>query len=202
MSARTTGMGGHQSARMEKDEWLTPPPILRALGHFDLDPCAPVNRPWDMAARHYTIEDNGLLKPWEGRVWLNPPYGPPTVVGPWLRRMAEHGHGTALIFARTETDLFFETVWKRATAVLFIRGRLYFHVAADTWFDRNGAPSIFVKAGGQAQANSGAPSVLVAYGRADAAILRGSGIDGRFVDLAPSSSRSASPSNEDARAIP
>jgi len=28
-----------------KDEWLTPPYIIKALGEFDLDPCAPINRP-------------------------------------------------------------------------------------------------------------------------------------------------------------
>ena len=39
--------GGH-------DEWLTPPNILLALGAFDLDPCAPIVRPWDTAALHYT----------------------------------------------------------------------------------------------------------------------------------------------------
>ena len=37
---------------------------------------------------------------------MNPPYGPPPVIGPWMRRMAAHGHGTALIFARTETAIF------------------------------------------------------------------------------------------------
>jgi len=111
------GMGSHQSSQMLKDEWLTPPEIIKALGgpeSFDLDPCAPIKRPWEMAKEHYTIADNGLLKPWHGRVWFNPPYGGPQIVGPWMRRMAEHGHGTALTFARTETDLFFETVWKRA----------------------------------------------------------------------------------------
>lgn len=46
------------------EEWLTPPQLLRALGPFNLDPCAPVNRPWDMAARHYTVLDDGLSKPW------------------------------------------------------------------------------------------------------------------------------------------
>lgn len=46
------------------DEWLTPQNILNALGPFDLDPCAPINRPWDMAARHYTVADDGLSKPW------------------------------------------------------------------------------------------------------------------------------------------
>lgn len=68
-------MGSHQSARMLKDEWLTPPDIIKGLGSFDLDPCSPVNRPWDTADRHYTIEDDGLMQPWSGRVWLNPPYG-------------------------------------------------------------------------------------------------------------------------------
>jgi hypothetical protein len=43
-------LSGHQSAKMKSDEWLTPPGILKALGQFDLDPCAPVNRPWDTAA--------------------------------------------------------------------------------------------------------------------------------------------------------
>jgi hypothetical protein len=110
---------------MKNDEWLTPPEILEALGPFDLDPCAPVNRPWPMASRHYTIQDDGLMKPWEGRVWLNPPYG--LQAERWLRRLAEHGNGIALIFARTETEAFFSQVWERATGLLFIRGRLTFY---------------------------------------------------------------------------
>lgn len=169
-SGRVTGMGGHQSAAMLNDEWLTPPEIIKALGgpsSFDLDPCAPVVRPWPTASKHYTIEDNGLLKPWLGRVWFNPPYGGPKVVGPWMRRMADHGVGTALTFARTETDLFFETVWKRATALLFLHGRLYFHYVD----------------GRRAAANAGAPSVLIAYGAADATILKSCGIAGQFVQL-------------------
>lgn len=167
MSRRTTGMGGHQSADMKNDEWLTPPSILAALGPFDLDPCAPINRPWPMAAHHYTKVDNGLTQPWHGRVWGNFPYGSPSVIGPWLKRMVLHNQGTALIFARTETDLFFEAVWQRATAVLFIRGRLYFHYVD----------------GREADANAGAPSVLVAYGERDADILEGCTIDGQFLRL-------------------
>lgn len=45
-----------------KDEWLTPRPLIQALGEFDLDPCAPIKRPWDMAKNHFTVEDNGLEK--------------------------------------------------------------------------------------------------------------------------------------------
>ena len=162
-------MGGHQSARMGKDEWLTPPEIIRLLGPFDLDPCAPVTRPWDTAAKHYTVEDDGLTQPWEGRVWLNPPYG--DQVERWMTRLANHGTGTALIFARTETEAFFRTVWQRADAVLFLYGRLYFHHVS----------------GQRAAANAGAPSVLVAYGERDVERLAharvGNRLAGAFVNL-------------------
>ncbi len=81
-----SGIGSHQSANMGKDEWLTPPDLLACLGEFDLDPCAPIVRPWDTAKDHYTIENNGLRVPWFGRVWCNPPYGKHTAS--WLYRMA------------------------------------------------------------------------------------------------------------------
>lgn len=53
------GIGSHQSAKMKNDEWLTPRFILDALGEFDLDPCSPINRPWDPAKKHYNINPNG-----------------------------------------------------------------------------------------------------------------------------------------------
>jgi hypothetical protein len=161
----TSGMGGHQSARMKNDEWLTPPEILRVLGPFDLDPCSPVNRPWPTAGHHFTVLDNGLHQPWSGRVWLNPPYG--AEAAQWLRRLVAHGNGIALIFARTETAMFFDWVWPKASALLFIKGRLHFH---------------FVD-GRRAVANSGAPSVLIAYGDENAVSLSACGIPGAFVDL-------------------
>ena len=55
--------------------WLTPRNVLDLLGDFDTDPCAATIRPWDCARVNYTVEDNGLILPWKGRVWLNPPYG-------------------------------------------------------------------------------------------------------------------------------
>lgn len=113
---RQTGMGGHQSASMGKDEWLTPPWVLERLGSFDLDPCSPISRPWDTARQHYSVLDNGLLKQWHGRVWCNPPYG--AEAAKWLSRCAEHGNAIALIFARTETAMFFRNVWNRADGLL------------------------------------------------------------------------------------
>lgn len=86
--------------------------------------------------------------------------------------MADHGAGTALIFARTETAIFFEAVWERATAVLFLKGRLHFLRADGT------LPRADVGGG-----NAGAPSVLIAYGDDDAARLRLSGIPGKWLKL-------------------
>lgn len=160
------GMGGHQSAAMLKDEWLTPPEVIAALGEFDLDPCSPGDRrPWDTAKCHFDLATNGLRQPWHGRVWLNPPYGRET--GDWLARLADHGDGIALIFARTETDMFFRHVWERADAVLFLRGRLHFHHVD----------------GRRAAANAGAPSCLVAYGEQNVAALAGCGLAGQLIRL-------------------
>lgn len=156
-------MSGHQCAEMESMEWLTPPEIIKSLGEFDLDPCSPVDRPWDTAKEHFTKQDHGLLLPWHGRVWLNPPYG--RMMDAWLSRLCLHGNGIALIFARTETAAFFRYVWKYADAILFIKGRLYFYRPDGT----------------KAKFNSGAPSVLVAYGHQNALALRDSKINGKFL---------------------
>ncbi len=146
-------LSGHQSARMKSDVWLTPPEILKALGPFDLDPCAPADRPWDMALKHISLPDDGLSRKWRGRVWLNPPFG--SGAAQWLRKMASHGNGIALIPARTETAMFYESVWPVADAICFIKGRPHFHRPDGT----------------RAPFNSGAPICLVAYGQENASAL-------------------------------
>ncbi len=163
---RFAGIGGHHSPLAKTVEWLTPPEIIAAIGPFDLDPCTPIVQPYQTAARRFTAVDNGLIQKWDGRVYLNPPYDT-KVIDKWLARMAEHDHGTAMIFARTETDAFFRYVWGACSALLFIRGRINFHLPDGT----------------RAKANSGAPSVLCAYGATDCDVLAGCGIDGQFVPL-------------------
>ena len=128
------------------DSWITPPELIERLGPFDLDPCECVPQPWPCAERSYTEQDNGLMQPWDGLVWCNPPYGKQAAA--WLNKMALHNNGVALVFARTETRMFFESVWPHAAALLFLQGRLHFHY-----------PS-----GDRAKVNSGGPSVLIDYG--------------------------------------
>lgn len=148
-------MSGHQSARMKSDTWLTPPEWVKALGPFDLDPACPPVMPWPTAAR--MLSARGLEEPWEGRVWLNPPYG--KEAGAWVKKLAEHGDGIALVFSRTDVR-WWHDVAPSATAVCFIRGRLTFIAGA----------------GQSAPGNSGGPSALLAYGDECAAAVGRSGL--------------------------
>lgn len=55
--------------------WITPPELQKALGKFDLDPCAADDMPYRTAARMVTKSEDGLKVDWTGeRVWLNPPF--------------------------------------------------------------------------------------------------------------------------------
>lgn len=158
-----TSIAGVHGPKVVTHDWITPKHIIDALGHFDLDPCQSPTQPWLCAARGIVRPVDGLAEPWEGRVWCNPPYS--IHAAGWLAKLAQHGRGTALIFARTDTAMFFEHVWKKATAVLFLEGRLHFHYPD----------------GKRAEANAGGPSCLVAYGQSDAEVLASCGLPGALV---------------------
>jgi DNA N-6-adenine-methyltransferase (Dam) len=79
------------------DEWYTPRWIFDAAGlTFDLDVCAPVAPEFRTcpARRYLTVLDDGLIAPWNGLVWMNPPY---SNSGPWVERFIRHGEGLALV---------------------------------------------------------------------------------------------------------
>jgi hypothetical protein len=163
MAGWLDGQGGNSK---RETRWLTPPSLVQQLGRFDLDPCGAPGHV--LAARTYLLEngDDGLSDPWDGRVWLNPPYG--REQEPFLLRLAEHGNGIALIFAAVETRVFEQLVWAHADAVLFLRGRIKF-------LDANGK---------EARTNAGKPSVLVAYGQENVEALRRSRIPGVLIPVA------------------
>ena len=153
-------LGSHQKTIGTSQVHLTPRWIIDALGPFDLDPCAADPRPWDCAKVNLSEADDGLRRAWTGRVWRNPPFDRYKVAG-WIGRIAEHGHGTALLHARTETE-WFRICWELATVILFMARRL-------TFMRPDGTPCT-TRSG--EKANSGAPPVLVAFGDYDAMRLR------------------------------
>ena len=72
------------------DEWYTPPDFIayarQVMGGIDLDPAShPIAQQWIQATTSYVVSDEGLIQPWHGRVWLNPPYGSQTAL--WTDRL-------------------------------------------------------------------------------------------------------------------
>ena len=144
-------LGSHQQTVGKSQTHITPRWIVDRLGPFDLDPAAADPRPWDCAPVNYTEADDGLSRPWHGRVWLNPPFDR-YQAGAWVERLASHGNGILLLHVRTETR-WFKPVWQRASAIMFLPARIKFCRQDGT----------------EHSANSGAPVLLAAFdhGHAD-----------------------------------
>jgi hypothetical protein len=101
------------------DEWYTPKWLFDLMAiRFDLDPASsPPELSVVPAARIFTVDDDGLSLPWEGRVWLNPPYSNPT---PWVDRFLGHGHGVALL-PSTSTGRWVDRMWTDCDGVVLCR---------------------------------------------------------------------------------
>jgi hypothetical protein len=81
---------------LDSDAWFTPPWVFEGMGlTFDLDVASP-SEPldWLPARSRYTVADDGLLQPWFGLVWCNPPYSAPAA---WCRRWATHDPGGCIL---------------------------------------------------------------------------------------------------------
>ena len=111
------------------DLWETPQDFFEKLDkefHFTLDVCAlPENA---KCAAYYTPEMNGLVQPWRGKCWCNPPYG--RKIGEWVKRAhnyAMEGITTVMLLpARTDTQWFHDYILNPKREIRFIRGRLKF----------------------------------------------------------------------------
>lgn len=114
-------------------EWATPPevfdPLDREFGPFDMDAAA--SRANKKAKAWYDggIGGDGLAGLWNGRVWLNPPYG--RAIAKWVEkahtevRLGRAALVVALLPARTETAWWHDWVQGKAE-VRFLRGRVKF----------------------------------------------------------------------------
>lgn len=160
-------MGSHQKSIGKEQQRFTPAFIVKPLGPYDTDVCTGDPRPFDIAPRSITKEQDSLSMDWRdfGRYWCNPPFDR-RIVGEFVRRMPSGRGGTLLLHVRTETK-WFQPVWNSATAILWLAGRVIFTYADGTpCVIENPESKYFGK-----QANSGAPVALIAFGQLDADAL-------------------------------
>jgi hypothetical protein len=107
----------------ENNDYYTPEWIFDALGEtYDLDVCAPTGGvPWLPAKNHYDLEADGLVQPWHGFVWCNPPYSKPT---PFIDKFLAHGYGIMLV--QVSKSNAFVKLWNEAHGICLLPPKLKF----------------------------------------------------------------------------
>lgn len=118
-------------------EWPTPAWLVEQLaaefGPFDLDPAATADNA--KAPAFFTAADDGLMQPWHGLAFCNPPYGRldsrGREIGAWLRKAAAEvacgrvERAVCLVPARPDTRWWRDAV-SIASLVRVYPGRLSF----------------------------------------------------------------------------
>jgi phage N-6-adenine-methyltransferase len=127
-------VGGRVLAHMSRvhfssvtDLWSTPQSFFDAYDakyHFDLDVCATEDNA--KCPLYFTEKQNGLLQPWFGHCWMNPPYG--RTIAMWMKKAYESSVSgctvVCLVPARTDTKWWHDYAVKGS--IEFIKGRLKF----------------------------------------------------------------------------
>lgn len=80
----------------QRQDWETPHAFFSHLDDcygFTFDAAASHDNA--KCSRYFTEEDDALTQPWDGVVWLNPPYGPG--IGKWVRKGYEEAQKGAIV---------------------------------------------------------------------------------------------------------
>jgi ParB family chromosome partitioning protein len=110
----------------KSDEYYTPAAHIEAaravLGGIDLDPAScEMAQQTVKAARYFTKEQDGLAQPWDGRVWLNPPYG------------TTGGQSNQGIWAQKLVAEY--TMFNVTAAILLVKAALGYEWFESLWYD-------------------------------------------------------------------
>lgn len=114
------------------NEWYTPKEIVESsrlvMERIDLDPASSEDAQRIIKAnRYFTIDNSSLNVPWEGNVWLNPPYAQPAISQFIDKLVDEKGVHEWMALTNNAT----ETAWGQrllssADAACFPSGRIKF----------------------------------------------------------------------------
>ena len=130
----------HKHREEGADDYASPPslwrPLARAVGGFDVDPASGAEST-PIAETRFTRDENGLEQPWQGDVWLNPPFGDAPSTGPskrekWLTKARNEANRdavrsvTVLLPVDTSTQWFHNHVVEAPVLCLMGPGRLEF----------------------------------------------------------------------------
>jgi phage N-6-adenine-methyltransferase len=103
-----------------REGWYTPAlyiaAVIEVMGGIDLDPASSEAAQQTVGAfQFFTLADDGLLHPWSGRVFLNPPYDAQKILKFTTKLVTEYQSGgvtEAILLTNSAT----ETRWFQAAA--------------------------------------------------------------------------------------
>jgi phage N-6-adenine-methyltransferase len=112
------------------DEYETPDDLYKhynKIFNFDGDVCANINNT-KHKKNFFDKNDNGLIKDWWKKNWMNPPYG--NQISLWVKKAYDESKKNKLVVcllpARTDTKWWHDYVLK-SNHIHFIKGRLRFN---------------------------------------------------------------------------
>lgn len=119
----------------EKQTWETPQDFFNKVNNifnFNLDACA--EHKTAKVNKYFTIEDDALTQDWNGVVWCNPPYGREQIkfINKAVTESEKHKSTIVLLIpARPDTKVWQDVIFKNASQICFIKGRLKFGNSKD-----------------------------------------------------------------------
>lgn len=123
----------HVSNNSGKYEWYTPPKFIEAarevMGTIDLDPASSeIGNKVIQAETIYTKENSGLVHPWYGNIWMNPPYNN-SLVDNFTRKLVDElpniNQACVLVNNATETK-WFQNIMSKCNIICFVKSRIKF----------------------------------------------------------------------------
>ena len=111
----------------QRHNWMTPPELFEKIHkhmEFELDPCAETD---NLGLCFYDKQIDGLSHSWKDMTcFVNPPYG--SEQKKWIEKALEEKRSTCvfLIPARVDTKLWQNVIFKKASKICFLKGRVSF----------------------------------------------------------------------------